>query len=200
MPSVILFTVVFLISAFYFASDGQRIWGALFSLLPSSWQRKLPALKQKFSTTVSGYIKAYLLIMLMTFLEAFVGLSILRVNYAFIIAIIIAIVDVLHILGTGTVLIPWALFAFFSSDIRLGVGLLVLYGVTLIVRQLVEPKIVGSTLGIHPLLTLASVYIGLELIGFVGIFAGPMVALFVKETVGEDKKSNYSNHSKKSDG
>jgi sporulation integral membrane protein YtvI len=199
IPSVILFTVVFLISAFYFASDGQRIWGALFSLLPSSWQRKLPALKQKFSTTVSGYIKAYLLIMLMTFLEAFVGLSILRVNYAFIIAIIIAIVDVLPILGTGTVLIPWALFAFFSSDIRLGVGLLVLYGVTLIVRQLVEPKIVGSTLGIHPLLTLASVYIGLELIGFVGIFAGPMVALFVKETVGEDKKSNYSNHSQKSE-
>jgi sporulation integral membrane protein YtvI len=189
IPSVILFTIVFLISAFYFASDGQRIWGALFSLLPSSWQKKLPALKQKFSTTVSGYVKAYLLIMLMTFLETFVGLSIMRVNYAFIIAVVIAIVDVLPILGTGTVLIPWAIFAFVSSDIRLGIGLLVLYGVTLIVRQLVEPKIVGSTLGIHPLLTLASVYIGLELLGFIGIFAGPMVALFIKEATRNNNKN-----------
>ena len=124
----------------------------------------------------------------MTFLEAFVGLSILGVNYAFILAVVIAIVDVLPILGTGTVLVPWAIFAFISSDIRLGIGLLVLYGVTLIVRQLVEPKIVGSTLGIHPLLTLASVYIGLELLGFIGIFVGPMVALFIKEATRNNTK------------
>ena len=108
---------------------------------------------------------------------------------ASILAIVIAIVDVLPILGTGTVLIPWAIFAFVSSDIRLGIGLLVLYGVTLVVRQLVEPKIVGSTLGIHPLLTLASVYIGLELLGFIGIFAGPLVALFITDATGGSKNT-----------
>ena len=110
-----------------------------------------------------------------------IGLSILGAKYAFIMAIVISVVDVLPILGSGAVLVPWAIIACLSSDTPLGVGLLVLYAVTLIIRQIAEPRIVGSTLGLHPLATLAAVYLGLKLIGFAGIFIGPMVAMMLRE-------------------
>ena len=180
IPEMLLCVAVILISAFYFSCDSRSTLGAFSSLLPEKWQKQLPDLKQKVTSTLSGYLKAYLLIMLITFCEVFVGLSILKVNYAFIISIIVAIVDILPILGTGTVLIPWSIFAFVTSNTRLGVGLLILYGVVLVIRQFLEPKIVGTTLGIHPLATLASIYIGIKVLGFVGIFIGPIAAMLIK--------------------
>ena len=180
IPEMLLCVAVILISAFYFSCDREAIFGAFSSLLPDPWQKKLPELKRKVSATLSGYLKAYLLIMLITFCEVFFGLSLLGVNYALIISIIVAIVDILPILGTGTVLIPWSIFAFITSDTRLGIGLLILYGAVLVIRQFLEPKIVGNTLGIHPLATLASIYIGIKLLGFGGIFIGPIAAMLIK--------------------
>ena len=118
--------------------------------------------------------------MLMTFAEVLVGLSILRVRYALLMSLIIAVVDILPILGTGTVLIPWAIFSYVTGDGGLGTGLLILYAIVLILRQLIEPRIVGSSLGLHPLATLASIYLGIKLIGLGGIFIGPAAALLVK--------------------
>ena len=173
----------------YFATDSGTISSGLLSILPDKWQKKLPHLKLKLTKTLTGYLKAYLLIMLITFLEVFVGLSVLGAEYAFILALIVAIVDLLPILGTGTVLVPWSVFAFLGSDIGLGIGLLVLYGVTIVVRQIIEPKIVGKAVGLHPLATLASVYIGLELLGFAGIFIGPIIVMFLfrKDTKAADE-------------
>lgn len=179
IPSLILSVIVFFLSAFYFAADIQGVTLGLTNVFPSSWKAKIPPLKDKFKKTLMGYIKAYLLIMLITFAEVFIGLSLLGVNYAFILAVVVAVVDILPVLGTGAVLIPWAIFSFLSGNTALGIGLCILYGVTLIVRQIIEPKIIGSTLGLHPLMTLASVYIGLKLLGFGGIFIGPILALLL---------------------
>ncbi len=189
VPSLLLSLIVFFIAAFYFATDSGTISSGLLSFLPDKWQKKLPHLKLKLIKTLTGYLKAYLLIMLITFLEVFVGLSVLGAEYAFILALIVAIVDLLPILGTGTVLVPWSVFAFLGSDIGLGIGLLVLYGVTIVVRQIIEPKIVGKAVGLHPLATLASVYIGLELLGFAGIFIGPIIVMFLfrKDTKAADE-------------
>lgn len=181
IPNVLLFIIVFLIAAFYFSADMGSISNSLSSVLPDRWAAKIPVIREKFKKTVTGYLKAYFLIMLLTFFEMLAGLTLLGVEYALIMAIVISVVDILPILGAGTVLIPWAIFALISSNTPLGVGLLVLYAVTLVARQFIEPKIVGSTLGIHPLATLASVYLGLKFLGFVGIFVGPMVALLLRE-------------------
>lgn len=181
IPNVLLFIIVFLIAAFYFSADMSSIGESLSSILPEKWRMRIPVIKEKFKKTVTGYLKAYFLIMLLTFFEMLVGLTLLGVEYALIMAIVISVVDILPILGAGTVLVPWAIFAFISSNTPLGVGLLILYAVTLVVRQFAEPKIVGSTLGIHPLATLASVYLGLRFLGFIGIFVGPMVALLLRE-------------------
>lgn len=194
VPSALLFVIVFLIAAFYFSADGESIARTLSSLLPGKWQKKLPGIKDKFKKTVMGYIKAYFLIMVLTFCEMLLGLSILGVDYAFIMAIVISVIDILPILGSGTVLVPWAIFAFLTSNTPLGVGLLILYAVTLVVRQFAEPKIVGGAIGIHPLATLASVYLGLRFLGFLGIFIGPMTALLLRELffkgADEDKPSD----------
>lgn len=198
IPNVLLFIIVFLIAAFYFSADAVSISDALSEILPSKWLEKIPVIKEKFKKTVTGYLKAYFFIMLLTFFEMLIGLTVLGVEYAFIMAIIISVVDILPILGTGAVLVPWAIFAFMSSNTPLGVGLLILYAVTLVVRQLAEPKIVGSTLGIHPLATLASVYLGLKFLGFVGIFVGPMVALLMRELFFKksDEKDEMNNDKK----
>jgi sporulation integral membrane protein YtvI len=180
IPSMLFFIIVFLISAFYFSTDRDTISKGLSSFFPDSWQRRLPAVKERFKQTITGYLKAYFLIMLLTFAEIFIGLSILRVNYALLLAILIAVVDILPIIGTGTILIPWAIVSFLTGDVGLGTGLLILYGVVMIVRQIAEPKIVGNSIGLHPLATLAAVYLGIKFVGFLGIFIGPIIALCVK--------------------
>lgn len=192
IPSWILFVIVLLIAAYYFSSDGESVGRGISSVLPTKWRARLPLIKEKFKRTVTGYVKAYLLLMLLTFLEMMIGLTILGVEYAFIMAIVISVVDVLPILGAGTVLVPWAIFACLTSNTPLGVGLLILYAVTLIIRQIAEPRIVGSTLGIHPLATLASVYLGLRLIGFIGIFIGPMAAMLLREMFVKEEKEMQS--------
>ena len=180
IPSMLFFIIVFLISAFYFSTDRDTISKGLSSFFPDSWQRRLPAVKERFQQTITGYLKAYFLIMLLTFAEIFIGLSILRVSYALLLAILIAVVDILPIIGTGTILIPWAIVSFLTGDVGLGTGLLILYGVVMIVRQIAEPKIVGNSIGLHPLATLAAVYLGIKFVGFLGIFIGPIIALCVK--------------------
>ena len=179
LPEALLFLVVLLLSSYYFCADREKISSSFAGILPDKWVRKLPTLRDKLSDTLRGYLKAYLSIMLLTFFEIFLGLTILGVDYAFLLGVIIAVVDILPVLGTGTVLIPWAIFSFAVSNPRLGTGLIILYAVVLIVRQLVEPKIVGNTLGLHPLATLASLYVGIKFLGFAGIFIGPIIAMLL---------------------
>ena len=180
IPSFLLFTITFLLSAFYFSIDRASLGRSASSILPYKWQKSLPIIRQRVKKTVTGYLKAYFFIMLLTFTEVFIGLSILKVRYALLLAIIISIVDILPVLGTGTVLIPWAAYSYIVRDVGLGTGLLILYGIILIVRQIAEPKIVGNSIGLHPLATLASVYLGIKFAGFLGIFIGPIVALCIK--------------------
>ena len=179
VPEFLLFLAVLVISSFYFCTDREVISLALASVLPDKWSAGLPRIKSKISSSLRGYLKAYLLIMLMTFCEVFLGLSILGVNYAFIISLIVAFVDILPILGTGTVLIPWAVVSLLMSNYKIGIGLLIIYGLITVIRQIAEPKIVGSSLGLHPLATLASIYISVRFIGFIGIFIGPVIALLI---------------------
>ena len=189
VPSAILFVMVLFIAAYYFSADGGKIFSGLSSIIPETWRKKIPVLRQKLKSILIGYLKAYFVIMLITFIETLVGFLILGVDYAFLMATLVAFVDILPIFGAGTVLIPWAIFSFITSNTPLGIGLLVLYAVTLVVRQFIEPKIVGSTLGIHPLATLASVYLGLEFFGIVGLVIGPMTVLLLRELFFSKKES-----------
>jgi sporulation integral membrane protein YtvI len=180
-PRAVLTIVVTALACFYFAIDYEGIREGLLSLLGGGAERTASRGLRIVSSALKSYAKAYLLIMLITFAEVFVGLLLLKRKYAFIIAIGIAVVDVLPLFGTGAVLIPWALVSFIIGDHGVATGLLVLYGVITIVRQLIEPKIVGANLGIHPLATLFAMFAGLSLFGFFGMLAGPLVIIVIRE-------------------
>ena len=119
--------------------------------------------------------------MTITFFELYLGVSLLKIPAAPILALLVAVVDILPVLGTGTVLIPWGLVLLILGNTFLGVGILVLYLVITVVRQTLEPKIIGSQVGLHPIVTLLCIYAGAQLIGVVGIFAFPVIATVIKK-------------------
>ncbi len=177
LPEIMITVIVTLIATFYFSSGkGQK---QVAELLPESVKTAFCKIGGRFKPVAIGWMRAYLLIFIITFAELFVGLSVLRVKYAFLAAAIIAVIDFLPILGTGTVLIPWSVIAFLMKDARLGAGLLVLFGIITVVREVIEPKLIGKNLGLPPILTLIAMYAGLKLFGFVGmIFAPAALMLF----------------------
>ena len=127
-----------------------------------------------------GWIKAQLILMTITFTELNIGFLIMKVENSLLLSLLIAVVDALPILGTGTILIPWAIIKLISGDYRLGISLLLLYLIVIIVRQLIEPKIVGKQIGMYPLLTLFAMYTGLQAMGFAGMIVGPIIVLIIK--------------------
>ena len=180
LPSVLLFTVVTVIAGFYFCMDRRRIEAACLELLPAGIRRRLPAWRARARHFSWRYIRAYLLLLLLTFAQLFLGLTVLRVEYAFLLAAVIAVVDILPVLGVGTVLVPWAVVELIRKDYRLGVGLLILYLVVTVLRQIIEPRLVGQSLGLHPLLALAAGYAGWRCLGVLGMALGPVLALLAK--------------------
>lgn len=124
---------------------------------------------------VGGYFKAQFKIMAVVFLMLVIGFMLLDVNFIFLLAILIAFLDFLPFFGTGTALLPWAVYKFLVGNYKMTVGLLVLYGVTQLVRQLIQPKLVGDSLGMNPLLTLVFLFVGYRTGGLFGmIFAVPV--------------------------
>ncbi len=180
VPGIILFILLAIISSVYFAIDFRRITGYLTHMLPDKIQSHMTTLKSMSADLGVKYIKSYTLILLITFAELSIGLLILGVNNAFALAALIAFIDLLPVLGTGAVLIPWSLVNLIMGEYGLGIGLLILYIVIIVVRQILEPRIVGRQIGIHPLAMLISLYVGLKVFGFVGIFVLPIVMLVIK--------------------
>jgi len=180
LPEVIMFTIITLLATFFMLYDRHKIAYALRRQLPESWINRLLSIKNDLFTAIFGYLRAAMILMVITFTELLIGLSIIGVRYALLLAVLIAVIDALPILGTGGVLIPWSIYSFITGDVRMGVSILCLYLVVLIIRQTIEPKIVGQQIGIHPLLTLVAMYTGLKLFGFAGFILGPITFILIR--------------------
>lgn len=187
LPSAFLFVAVTLLSCYYFTADDlltghivRSLGRTVRRLLPNAVADRLPAWRSRLSHTLRGYLRAYLLLGLITFIEMFIGFSILGVSYAFLLALTVAAVDILPLLGTGVVLLPWAGVCFLTGDTHRAFGLLILYGVSLIVRQIAEPRLISTQLGLHPLLSLFCLYGGLRLFGLWGLLLAPVAAVLIR--------------------
>lgn len=176
VPSAMLTLGVTVVAGFCFSVGGAD---KVSELLPDRVREKVRGIAHHTARAFRGWAKAYLLIMAMTFCELLVGFLLLRVRYAFLTAVIIAAIDILPLIGAGTILLPWAAVSFFRHDIMLGTGLVVLWGVITVIRQLAEPKIVGSSLGLPTLVSLFSMFAGFRLAGFVGMIAFPAFASLI---------------------
>lgn len=183
LPNILLFSVVLILGTYFISSDNETISEFLHTLIPKKAALHLANVKKDMSRAFFGYIRAQLLLMSITFFECTVAFLVIGgtyAKYALLLGITISVIDMFPVLGTGTVLIPWGLYSLITGDVRVGVSLLILYGICLLVRQLLEPKIVGKQIGLHPLVTLMTMYAGLRLIGFAGLILGPVLALIIK--------------------
>ena len=180
LPSILFFLVVSVVACFYFCTDGVQITGKMTVLLPQKWQQKLPRIKESLRDVFRKYIKAYGILLALTFALLLVGFWMLRVEYAFLLAFLIALADLLPVIGVGTILVPWGIVMLLQRNFYVGFGLLILYLVISFIRQVAEPKVLGKSLGLHPLLTLFATYVGFVLFGIVGMILAPIVALLGK--------------------
>ena len=186
VPSALIAIVIGIVAWIFFTKDYNRIVGFIKLQLPEGKKNLLSEVKQIFSKTVLKMFRAYGLIMIITFCELMIGFSILRVtgildnNYIAMIAIAIAIFDILPVAGSGGILIPWSLINLILGNFALAGGLMLIYIAITVIRQYLEPKIVGNTLGVHPIVTLAGLYFGLKLFGFMGMFIVPITVMTIK--------------------
>lgn len=174
LPQFFISLVIFIISCYYFSCDWDRIRVFYKQTLPPNLRSWMNLVKKHFFRSLKQYGKAYLLLFLLNFALLYLGLVLLKSKNALGAAFVIALIDLLPVLGCGTILVPWAISAFLTGKIGTGIGLLVLFLVTLFAHQCAEPKIVGSSIGLHPVLSLVLVLSGLKLFGLWGMILLPL--------------------------
>ena len=177
LPNILLVSLVTIIACFYFALDLDIVNDKIKEFLPNKIVNILSSFKRRFVSGFKKYLKAYLLIFCITFAELFVGFLILGVNYSLVLAFLISIIDFLPVFGTGVILLPWGIVLLLMKNYFLGIGILLLLIIMTVVRQVIEPKIVGKSLGVHPILSLVTLYVGFQLFGIVGMIFLPIVTI-----------------------
>jgi sporulation integral membrane protein YtvI len=177
LPNMLMFAMFTIIATFFAAKDKEAIKGFLARQMSAATYGKLASLKNSLFHSLAGFLKSQGILMALNFTECFIGLSLIGIRYAFVIAILIAVVDILPVLGSGTVLVPWAVVNLLFGRVKTGAALLALYLIITIIRYVVEPKIVGSQLGLHPLVALVAMFVGLKAFGVAGLILGPAIVV-----------------------
>lgn len=186
IPTIVVGVLISIISSCFMTTGYDGIVTFIKNQVPSEKRRTLSTVKELFFSSILKMIKSYLLIICITFVEMFVGLTVLRLigaykgEYVATVAIAVALIDIFPVLGTGTVLIPWAIISFIMGNIGMGIGLIVLYAVITVIRQIIEPKLVAANLGLPPVVTIMCMYIGLQLFSVLGIFIMPLLVTMIK--------------------
>ena len=179
MPAIILFIVFTIMSTYFFSVSRFSIMRNLKRQLPQSWQDTAQHLYGTLAKALFGWLKAQFIILCCMFLVMFIGFTILNVHYALLIALGIAVMDALPILGSGLVMIPWIGYQLFFGSLPMGIGLAVVYVLLIFTRQSIEPRVVGGQFGLPPLWTMCAMYAGFRLFGFIGLFLGPLTLLLM---------------------
>ncbi len=180
LPQILIFIIVTLIATYFMSSDKNTIIRFLDVQIPTDWLDKTKSITKNVFTALFGWMRAQLILTSITFSELLAGFLIIGIDNALLLAIIISLVDVLPVLGAGTVLIPWSIINLILGNAKLGLSTALLYVIILFVRQLIEPKVLGKQIGVHPLFTLAGMYIGLKLWKVPGMFIGPLAIVSLK--------------------
>jgi sporulation integral membrane protein YtvI len=179
-PKTLIFIIVTIMASYLISRDIKKIGEFISSQLPADFVVRLKTVELDLFKALGGFIRAQLTIMGITFIMTATGLYIIGIPYALTMALIIGLVDALPILGTGAIMVPWSLVNILTENYGIGFALLVLYAIIIITRQIIEPKIVGRNIGLHPLATLAALYIGIQLFGVIGVVLGPVIVILFK--------------------
>lgn len=179
VPNIFITTIVFLISLYFMVADSKSVAEVIRKPFNKEFLERLSNLKGEIRRYIGGYVRAQLTIMCISFTILLIGLSVLKINYALVVALATAALDALPFFGSGAVLLPWAVISFVMGDVARGIGLLIIYLTLILMRQLIEPKIVSKNIGMHPLLTLMAMYVGYRAFSIGGMILGPLSLVLI---------------------
>lgn len=177
IPNYLVSFIVYLIALFLFMIDIPRLKEGIYNHLTDKTADKVSFMSSRLSYVVFGFFKAQFLVSIIIFIVSLVGLLIIKPDIAIVMALVIWIIDVIPIIGSIVILGPWALFHLLTGDLVLGTKLAILAAILLIIRRTVEPKVMGSHIGLSPLATLIAMFLGLKLFGILGFIIGPMILI-----------------------
>ncbi|WP_339061038.1 sporulation integral membrane protein YtvI [Tepidibacillus marianensis] len=186
IPNLFFIILIILLSLYFFTLHLPRIKNQFYHYFNDTSRGKVEVVLKDIRYATVGFLQAQLILSTITYIISTIGLLILGVNYVLIIAFFIVIVDVLPILGTGSVLVPWAIYALTQGETYLAIGLVVLFLVIVVVRRIIEPKILGERIGLGAISTLISIWVGFKVLGVLGIFLGPILIILYKAFVKAD--------------
>lgn len=174
VPGLAIKILLMIIATFFAAMDFDKFTNYISRQISPERKVLLIHIRDFLTGTVLRVLRAYGIIMSITAIELSIGLTIIGIPNAILIALVIALFDILPVLGTGGVMIPWAIITLILGDYKMGLSILVVYIIVTVVRNVIEPKIVGPQLGLHPLVTLMSLFVGAQLFGVLGLFGFPI--------------------------
>lgn len=186
IPAILTATLISIIACFFLTCDYDNFTNTIKKSVSEEHEKALVKTKALFGGILSKMFKSYATIILITFCEVAIGLNIMKLigvydgGYITAISIVTAFVDIFPVLGTGTIMVPWAIINLFTGNIGLGIGLIILYAAISVIRQIIEPKLVSMNIGIHPVFTLLGMYLGVQLFGVLGIFILPITFFLAK--------------------
>ncbi|UOQ47166.1 sporulation integral membrane protein YtvI [Gracilibacillus caseinilyticus] len=183
LPGSLTVLIFSFLCTFFICKDWMRFSHFLAETMPISLVELSFTISQHVKEKVIKYVKAQLILIAMTFVIILLGLLIFRVQHALTIAFIMAIVDLLPVIGTGLIFVPWSLYLFMTGQTGLAICLFSLYLVVLLQRQLAEPKLIANALGVHPILTILAIYLGFQLFGVKGIWIAPAILFIGKACI-----------------
>ncbi len=181
IPSAVIAFLVFLLSSYFVSSERPQIMQMLKKKLPKFFLHNARRMKHSLFFAVGAYVKAQAILMCITFVELRIWFAILHQPYATLLAFVISFFDALPFLGTGGILIPWALISLLTHNYLKAILLIIAYAAALGIRQFLEPKLVSMQIGMPPILTIMSIYVGLKIFGFIGVILGPALLIIVKD-------------------
>lgn len=174
LPGLFIKLVLIIIATFFICVDYEKLCDFFLRQLSEKSKSTFFEIKSYVVGTLFVCIRSYLLIMFITFVELSIGFRIIGLKNAVLIALLIACFDILPVLGTGGIMLPWVVISVIRGDYSLALGLLIIYIAVTVIRNIIEPKIVGAQIGLHPVVTLASMFLGVQLFGAIGLFGLPI--------------------------
>lgn len=178
-PNAATVLIFSLLATFFISKDWYKLSELGSRIIPNRAKKSGKTVFVDLKKALFGFVKAQATLISITTIIILIGLLILRVDYAITIALIAGIVDIIPYLGTGAIFVPWIIFEVIQGETGLAIGLGILYIVVLVQRQVMEPKILSSNIGLDPLATLISLFVGFKLIGFLGLIAGPVTLVIL---------------------
>jgi sporulation integral membrane protein YtvI len=183
LPGAIIIIMVSIVATYFISRDRVEMMNFWVKIIPAPWGERSLDVSRQVANAFMAYIKAQLILVLITSIISILGLMLIGTNYAVTLGLVVGFFDLIPVLGPGAVYVPWAVWSFVTGEPGLGFKVLGLYIIVMVIRAMLEAKVVASNMGLHPLAVLVAMYVGLKTIGILGLIAGPIVVITIQAAI-----------------